>query len=436
MKSLSEKAPELFHFVRLLQSMDLSDTETFHQAKRVVADTVGVAYSGVHSAAFRTALRSKKMISGEGSLVIWGTRETANLPGAVFYNALSVSLTDFDEGHRKAVGHPASVVVPVALTLGEYLKKPYNEMLKAVIIGYEAGTRFSQARLREKINSYSTGRWGALASAASAAYLLDLNTEQFMHALSLAFVTSPAMQRGSTDVSTGSMAKEGIPWAVRSGLQSALLAREGFTGPYLFIDAYDDVDKEKLVAGTKNKCLINSNYFKPYSCCRWLQTAVSLALQLKKAHQLDMEETERIEVRIFERALKLINSKYPENVVQAQFHLPFVLSCALLFDEVTPWQVSKANLHNESIKKLIDNIRLIPDDSFSAGFPEKLASKVDIFLKDGSQVSASGDCAPWDAKTPPTDEELHQKFAQLTGNKSEIIWRSIFGDGPVFTGID
>ena len=46
-----------------------------------------------------------------------------SLPGSVFYNALSISSTDFDEGHRKAVGHPASVVIPVALVLGNDLKK-------------------------------------------------------------------------------------------------------------------------------------------------------------------------------------------------------------------------------------------------------------------------------------------------------------------------
>jgi len=392
----------------------------------VIADTLGVAYSGVQTSGFQLAMKTKKVLTGEGQHVIWGTRETANLPGAVFYNSLAVSLTDFDEGHRKAVGHPASVVVPVALTLGEYLKKPYKEIIKAVVTGYEAGTRFSHARLPEKVNSYSTGRWGAVAAAATASYLLELNTGKYMNAMSLAFVTSPAMQGGSTDVSTGSMAKEGVAWAAQSGLQSALLARDGFTGPYLFIDAYNDVDKEKLLEGKQEDWLINSNYFKPFACCRWLHTAISVAMQLKRDHQVGIGEIERIEVHIFERALKLIERKYPENVVQAQFHLPFTLSCALLFDEVTPRQVTEANLRNEKIQKLIDKISLVPNDSFSELFPDKLASKVTFFLKDGKQISLSGDAAPWDADMPPTDEELYVKFAGLTGEKAESLWDSIF----------
>lgn len=435
MNPLSKKAPGLYRFVRILRDKDLSDTAIFHQAKRVIADTLGVAYSGVNTLAFRSALKTKNELFGEGPFPIWGTSETTNLAGAVFFNALSVSSADFDEGHRKAVGHPASVVVPVALILGQKLKKPYAEILKTVIIGYEAGTRYSYSRYAEKVNSYSTGRWGAIASATAAAFLLKLNTEKFMHAISLAFVLSPAMQGGSTDVSTGSMLKEGVAWAVQSGLQSALLAQKGFSGPYLFMDACDDIDKDKLLTDKQDGWLINTNYFKPYACCRWLHTAISLALKLKREYTIRVENIDRLEVRIFGRALKLIENKYPENVLQAQFHLPFTLACGLLFDEVTPRQVSVENLENDRIKKLIDKIQLIPDDSLSKMFPDKLASKLNIFMKDGKKISLSGNSAPWDAGMPPTDEELYRKFAGLTGNKAEGLWHSIFNNNQRFNGI-
>jgi len=435
MNLLAKNAPVLHRFVRWLQNKDMSDLSTIHQAKRVIADTVGVAYSGVNTPAFQSALKTKNEFFGEGPFSIWGTSETTSLAGAVFFNALSVSFTDFDEGHRKAVGHPGSVVVPIALVLGEKLKKPYADLLNAVIVGYESGTRFSHSRYPKKVNSYSTGRWGALAAAATAAYLLELNAGQFMHALSLAFVLSPAMQGGSTDVSTGAMSKEGGAWAVQSGLQSALLAQKGFSGPYLFIDAYDDIDKDKLLADEQSEWLINSNYFKPYACCRWLHTAIQLALQLKKEYTIRVEEIEKIEVHIFERALKLIGSKYPENVVQAQFHLPFILSCALLFNEVTPGEISEENLNNQSIREMIDKILLIADVTFTRLFPGKLESKVTLRLKNGKQVSLSGDSVPWDAGNPPSDEELYRKFALLTGDKAQQLWNSIVENNMVFTGI-
>ncbi len=422
MNSIIQKAPSLFRFVELLKNKSFDGQGTFHQTKRVIADTVGVAYGGIQTAAFQSAVKSKNKLFGEGKMPIWGMRETTDLPGSVFYNTLAVSATDFDEGHRKAAGHPASLVVPVAIMLGEHLGKSFSDSLKAIIVGYEAGTRFSYARYPEKVDTYSTGRWGAIATATAAAYLLELNTEQFMHALSLAFVLSPGMQGGSTDVSTGSMSKEGVVWAAQSGLQSALLTQKGFTGPYLFIDSYDDIDVEKLLADESGDWLINSNYFKPFSCCRWLHTAINLTLELKSEHQILTENIESIDVSIFRRALDLIESKYPDNKVQAQFHLPFTVACALLFDKVTPTEICEANLSNKLINQLIDKIKMETDDEFTKTFPGKLDSEVTCRLKNGAHFSKAATDAPWDATNPPSDEELFRKFESLVGENAESLW--------------
>jgi 2-methylcitrate dehydratase PrpD len=244
MTTVIQKAPLLAEIAKFIVTVNGIDSATLHQAKRVVADTIGVAFSGVKTDAFQMAQKSDEQLFGEGDYKIWNTDQASTLLGATFYNALSVSSTDFDEGHRKAVGHPASLIVPVAMALGKYQKKSFDEILKAVVIGYEIGTRFSHSRIAEKISTYSTGRWGAIASAATAAFLLELSVEKTMHALSLASVLSPAMLGGSTDVSTGSMSKEGVAWAAQSGLQSALLAKNGFIGIYLFLDEHDDYNQK------------------------------------------------------------------------------------------------------------------------------------------------------------------------------------------------
>lgn len=424
MVNIFQKAPVLHRFVQLLLNKEVED-KTIHQAKRIVADCIGVAYSGVQTKAFHLALPAKYDLFGKGDLPIWGIDETCDLPGSVFYNALSISLTDFDEGHRKAVGHPASCVVPVAMMLGKRLNKSYHDILKAIIIGYEAGTRFSFSRKSENISSYSTGRWGAIAAASTAAVLLHLNTEQFMYALSLAYVTSPVMQGGSTDVSTGSMLKEGAAWAAQMGLQSAILAKKNFTGPYLFIDAYDEIDFNKLTEGEHNEWLINSNYFKPFACCRWLHTAIQLVINLQTENQLFIEAIEKIEVDLFGRTLDLIESKYPENVIQAQFHLPFVLACALVYGKVTPAEITETNIGNPELHAIIDKITLIPDENMNKVFPSELRSKVTIVTKEKT-VSKEANTAPWEADNQPTDDELFIKFKLQTGDKANKLWQTIF----------
>ena len=422
MDSITKKAPVLAKISKFIATASDFDEATLHQSKRVVADTYGVAFSGVQTSAFEMALQSCLQLFGDDKYKIWGTKKTSTILGAVFYNALSVSSTDFDEGHRKAVGHPGSLVVPVALVLGKYLNKAAEEILKAVVVGYETGTRFSHARIKENITTYSSGRWGAIASAATAAYLLDLSIEETMYALSLASVLSPAMLGGSTDVSTGSMAKEGVAWAAQSGLQSALLAQNGFVGPYLFVDEHDDFDRNNLLSGIGKTWLINSNYFKPYACCRWLHAGIKAAIDLKVEKGFNPLDIEQIEINIFSRALDLISSKYPENAIQAQFHLPYTVACALLFDQIIPKYFSDIYLKNENIHSLIGKIKLVADKQYTKQFPEKIPTRVKISMKDNSSFSKEVLVAPWEASSPPSDEALKQKLILQSGEKGIAFW--------------
>ncbi|MBT3188455.1 MAG: MmgE/PrpD family protein [Anaerolineae bacterium] len=425
---MKTRAPFLYQVAEFISSAKFTDfgADVIHQANRVIADTVGAAYSGVRTDAFQRALKSKNEIFGDGVFEIWGTDQSSVLSGAIFYNALAISSTDFDEGHRKAVGHPASLVVPTALVLGKSLGLPSLEIRKAVIIGYEVATRFSNARYKEKITNYASGRWGAIGTAATAVYLLGLDIEQTMHALSNASVLSPTMLGGTTDVSTGAMSKEGVAWATLTGLQSALLAKNGFVGPFLFVDEHDDYEKEKLVESWGETWLISSNYFKPYACCRWLHSTIDAGLTIIRENQIISEETDKVEIYIFERALKLVGNKYPENFVQAQFHLPYSLACALIYGDVLPICFSAEYLKKMEIRNLIDKIDIKPDDDYTALFPGELPSRVKIILKDGKAYLKEVLSAPWDAGAHPSDEELYQKFEKQVGEQGEVLWDQIF----------
>ena len=430
MNPLQTKAPVLYGLARFIQTGGHSiDDSSLYQARRVAADTIGVAFSGIKTDAFKKAIKQLNQMYGAGEFGIWGTGRKTTLLGAVFYNALAISSTDFDEGHRKAVGHPASLVVPAAFVLGEYLKCSYSKILASIIIGYETATRFSHARLEEKIDTYSSGRWGAVGTAATAAYMLGLNTIQTMHALSNAWILSPVMLGGSTDVSTGSMSKEGVAWAIQAGLQSALLAAEDFVGPYLFVDDHDDLDKDKLLDGLGKSWLINSNYFKPYACCRWLHAAVEAAALIRKKNPFALKDIEKIEIRTFGRAISLVSEKFPQNPVQAQFHLPYAVAVILKYGHVLPEHFTKEMLTSEDIKELISITELIEEKAYSEVFPAELPSSVTIRAGQGTFYEEVP-VAPWDAGCPPTDDELKEKFLLQTGNENLQLWNLLLTGRP------
>ncbi len=428
MNHLQQKAPVLYKFAEFIQAGKYHFNETtLYQAKRVAADTIGVAFSGVKTNALNSAMEQKNRMFGKGDFTIWSTNEKTTLPGAVFYNALSISSTDFDEGHRKAVGHPASLVVPVAFVLGESLNCSYEKILESIIIGYETATRFSYARMPDKIDTYSSGRWGAVGTSATAAYLLGLNTAQTMHALSNAWILSPVMLGGSTDVSTGSMSKEGVVWATQSGLQSALLAEKGFVGPYLFVDDHDDLDCDKLLEGMGEGWMINTNYFKPYACCRWLHTAVEAVARIRRKNNFVLADIKEIELKTFGRAVQLVDEKFPRNPVQAQFHLPYVVACMLVNGHVLPEHFSDNNLENEQIKALISSSRLTEEKRYNDVFPAELPSSVAIITRTDTYYEEIM-TAPWDACCPPSDEELKEKFVLQAGDPNLHLWNLLLSE--------
>ena len=423
---MKKLAPVLYQLSsNIVDKPRVYDKQTMHQAARVIADTIGTAYSGVKTEAFQKALKSKELLFGNGDYNIISVDETSSLAGAIFYNTMAISSTDYDEGHRKAVGHPASMIVPAAISLGEHIKASKQEILRSVIIGYEIATRFSNARVVDKITTYSSGRWGAIGTAATSSYLLNLSIEQTMHALSNAAILSPAMLGGSTDVSTGSMSKEGAAWAAQAGLQSALFSKASFVGPYLFVDDHNDYRKEKLLKGFGESWLINSNYFKPYACCRWLHSAIAAVLEIKSKHKLEIAEIVKIEVSIFNRAIDLIGNKYPQNPVQAQFHLPYCLAVSLLHGEVTPKYFTEANLNNVNILSLIDMTNVSKDDEYTLLFPNKLPSQVNISTVAGEQFTKEIISAPWDADNPPSDEDLYHKLISQSGDEGIKLWNDL-----------
>lgn len=423
MNQYQERAPTLFDMASFIsEGRPRISEHTMHQARRVVADTVGVAYSGVKTQAFKMALEDTAHFFGEGGHEIWATSKKTGLSGAVFYNTLSVSSTDFDEGHRMAVGHPASAVVATALNLGIHLNKTYAEVLKSVIIGYEIACRFSLSRVPALITTYSSGRWASIGTAATAASLLGLSTEQCMHALSNAAVLAPGMLSGSTDVNTGSMSKEGVAWSVQSGLQSALMARRGFVGPWLFVDDHEDYVKESLTKELGRSWLIDRNYFKPYACCRWLHSAASAIQLIRSTHAFENHEVNHIECMIFQRAINLVRHKYPENTVQAQFHLPYIMAAMLHFGKLTPECFHQQHLTNMSIRTLINKISLKPHPPYHAVFPDQLPSAVRISLNKGTILSQEVIHAPWDANDPPSDDALFKKFIAQSGPEGKPLW--------------
>ena len=294
-------------FIGNLKYEELS-TAVIESAKTCFLDAVGNMVYGRYSEMGERAL--KYTVSNP---VRYGEEEKVLIPGGdAFYsrNALFVSeviarCADLDDGHRYAMGHPGSVLVPAVIVYAQKNNKNGKEILSALIAGYEIyirlGSAINPTSYRER-GFESTSVTGAVACTGALAKLFDLNEKETADALGIAALFASGLIEYQNDGSMGKVL--GGVWASQTAIQSIELARNGFTGAKEalegkkgFIQAFsNEPDPEAAVKDLGSKYRINEIYFKMHACMRGLHASIDAVLDVRNNEKCQVENISKIEV--------------------------------------------------------------------------------------------------------------------------------------------
>jgi 2-methylcitrate dehydratase PrpD len=195
-------------------------------------------------------------------------------------------------------------------------------------------------------------------------------------AFAVAGVLSPGLSAAGYSTVMGNQAKEGIPWAVMTGLTALELARRGFTGPLDILDHADYFDAAAITAGLGTGSTLNSVYFKPYACCRWIHSALDAVITLVREHQLAAEDIHTVDVFTFERTLRLNNYADPDTLEGAQYSLPFCLAAVAVGGAQALMPLAPDWLHRPDIVALARRVDLHVDSELDARFPAETGARV------------------------------------------------------------
>jgi len=339
-------------------------------------DLAGAAAAGRATAAAEIARRTAARLGAPGAAGLWfggGRREAA---AAAFANSAAASALDLDDGHRAAGGHPGAAVLPAVIAVAQESASPAPDTLAAIAVGYEVGVRVAAARDFARLDTLSTGRWGAYGAAAAACRLRGLDRRRTAEALSVAGVLSPGLSAAGYSRFMGNHAKEGIPWSVLTGLWATELAASGFTGPLDILDHPDHFDARRIRAGLGRGFAVEGVYFKPYGCCRWAHAALEALETVMREEGLAAEDLESVEVHTFERALRLTNEIDPVTVEAAQYSLPFGLGLLAAEGREALLPIREGSLHHPRAVALASRVSLRVDPELDRGFPAETAARV------------------------------------------------------------
>jgi 2-methylcitrate dehydratase PrpD len=386
-------------------------------AKMHILDTLGVALVGVSTDAPRIALEYCKRFGDSQESAVWGTRERTSIPMAAFANGLSAHAIDYDDWEPFVhAGHPSSMVVGAALSLGEKLSASGRELLRAYALGIELLTKIAGAspNLQER-GFHSTPVLGSLGAAVACAGLLKLDPGKIKAALGIA-----ASGCGGIHRQQGSMVK---PFhagnSARNGVEAALLAEKGFTAdpaileaPRGFCDTFfgkDACDYDRMIAdlGKPYFLEVPGLGLKMHPCSAPQFLAADAALLLNHEHKINFADVAKIEVSIPPERYKRHYQAEVKTGLRSKFAINYVVALGIMDGKLEIATFTDEKVNQPPVQEALRKVKVIVDESIPEPGPY---CPVTVEMKNGARFSHTARIAKGDPRNPMTEEEVLEKF--------------------------
>ncbi|WP_405106896.1 MmgE/PrpD family protein [Micromonospora sp. NBC_01405] len=399
-----------------------------HAARRTFVNVVGLAVDASRHDAVEIAVATLGDLGLRGRSSVLGRADTLTAAWAAFVNGMAMHVEDFDDTHLRTVIHPGSPVVPAALAVAELTNASGRDLLTAVTAGVEVACRVGNALGPGHFDRgwHLTGTMGHLGAAVAAGRLLGLDATRMRHAVSLA-----ATQAAGTTEQLGTMSKSMHPGkAAADGVEAALLAAAGFTGPDAPLEGRrglaallaPEPDLAEATRELGRAWEIEANAFKPYSCGIVSHPVIDAAIELRDILP-GPEVIESVDVVVRPVVLEVMGVEEPEDGLRSKFSVYHCFAVGFLDGGAGPAQYSDARARDESVIALRRKVRA----SIEPTMP-KDACEVTVRTTGGTTHRVSIAHATGSVDRPMSDERLRAKFDLLVrprlGDRAAALWRT------------
>ena len=316
--------------------------------------------------------------SGGGSknaASILGTREKAALLDAVFASAMTAHAAEINDFIPSAFVQPGPSIVSASIALAEVRGGTGDDILRAVVSGYELAGRFPKALGISNLRRYNIANHGigpVWGTAAAAAVMLNLPEDRMSDLFTYCAQQSSGSYQWLMDVEHIEKAFVFGGMGARNGLQAALMVEAGFRGVRDSLDHPDgwmrsltyrggDSNRAYLIEGLGQKTELVHTAFKKYPSGGPAQPAVQGLLTLLP--QIDRQKVAKVLIEMPGRwqafrdaAMPALNLRY--------------LSALILLDgrlDFTDAQSLERMAKDENVKALMKIVDVIHDPKQEVG---------------------------------------------------------------------
>jgi len=425
--------PETAITIEIAQFVSTLEFENFPQeavriAKRCILDGLGVILAGSNQDCTQAVLKTCQDMGNAGHSTAFGISPVKFPPAiAALVNGTAGHAMDWDDTQLSTspdrifglLTHPTIPPLSASLALAESLPDVSGkDYLTAFLTGFEVECKIAEAihPTHYKQGFHSSGTIGVFGSAMAAAKLLGLNTPQIRHTLGMA-----ASMGSGIRVNFGTMTKPlHVGMASQNGVMAAFLARDGYEanlnaldGPWGFFQVQGggfDLDRISGCLGNPYTIVDPGVSVKPYPCGSLTHPSMDAMLGLVVENDIQPDDLQEVVLYAGTNILNPIRYVTANDELEAKFCMPFLLAAIAISRKAGSKEFTKDFVLAPHVQSLMKRIRTQFDPEIEAKGWDKMRSRAEITLKDGSVLAREASGYRGGPDLPLSDEELQAKF--------------------------
>jgi 2-methylcitrate dehydratase len=430
----SDKHSSSAETVRALARLVLSratveiQARAIRQAQLLLLDTIACGIAGAQDRVSRAVTDVALNDAALAQCALIGRTRKTSLLNAVLANGVAVRVFDLNDyfigesnGEPETAGHPSDNI-PVALAVGAARSSTGADVLASIVIGYELYARLQH--LTDRDSPWDAVTVSGLVVPAMAGRLMGLNENQLAHALALGAVraATPAIVRTGHISAAKSIANA---WVAQAGVQAALFAENGLTGPLPILDdarglreLFPHGDMTDLVAPMPADGAITRAHMKAYPCVNTGQSAVGAALKLHQMLDGSVEQLTSIELIMADYVITKRHQgdtgrARPASREAADHSFPFIVAVTLIDGAFGIAQFEHERWRDPKVMALMEKIVMRRDAKLNARAPGAFPCVLHARTNDGEIVSEM-DHPPGFSRDGLSESAVLEKFHAVT----------------------
>jgi 2-methylcitrate dehydratase PrpD len=342
-------------------------TEVVAAIKIYILDDLAAGFAGCRTAWADMAAGLVQETS-IGPCSLFARSWTTSASAAALVNGVMVGGFECDHPFSQGNCHPSVAVFPALLAIAEQEHLDGRTFLTATSVGYEALCRIGVAATRaveDERGFHGPGTNAAFGGAAAVGKALGFTSGTLTNALGIAGSHGGGLLEFFRE---GAMTKRmHIGRGSQMGLESALLAARGFTGPSTvlegeqgFFHAYSPSPRpELLLEGIGERYLLHGLTLKAYPCHVSFQAVVDAIQRFRETADYPPQEITGLRIRGSGRFFEdRFGERRPTTLMGAQYSVPWSAALSLCRDVADPRGWSEDDLDNPGVGRLAQLLEL------------------------------------------------------------------------------